>query len=1051
MKNYSVKYQLFTRIIPVIVLMMISLKLSAQPIEVTGKIVDENNNPLIGVSVLEKGTTNGTISDLDGNFSIEVPPQSTLVISYVGYTTKEVPVENRTEMSVQLTPSAEDIEELVVIGYTTKRKSDLTGAVSVVDMDEMGKISYANVMQALTGQVSGVTITQDGQPGSGRTQVRVRGLTTYTNNDPLVVIDGVPTEESLDNLNPNDIESIQVLKDAASASIYGSRSAAGVIVITTKKGKAGKLSIDAGLLNGVQTLGNKIDLLDATQWGEVYWEAAANDGISPNHPLYGNGPEPVIPTVPYLIPNGKQIYQFTPEGTNWYDEVYRNALQQQYYLNLSNGSERGNFFLGMSYYDQDGLIKETFYDRYTGRFNSEFNVTDWLKVGENLSLSFSNQVQIGTQQGQDGIPTDVIRQHPMLPVYDVFGGYAGKISGLPDVRNMVSVLDKNKNNTTESWRVFGNVFAQADLYDAIFGHTATHDLIAKTNFGLEYSNFYDRRFEASYSEGDYDIQDNALTMNFGKGTTLTWTNTLEYNLNTTDHSLKLMGGMETVTYQGDFLSGRRNSFEIETPDFTYLSAGNSSSQVNAGSGSEWALLSYFGRTDYVYANKYLASATLRYDQTSRFNAAGLFPALSLGWKLSEEAFINNALENSGLDQVFSGIKVRAGYGEQGNQSVVENAIVSFLGPDVNHADYDIAGTNTEVQSGYVVLQRGNPNLLWETTSQLNVGTDLVLFNRMLEVNFDYFIKNTRDILIRSPQLTAVGEGAEPFINAAQVDNNGFELNIAHNYYNPDRNLRLYTQFTVNRFANEVVSLGDSIANLGYEGEFYLPTDGASRIATGYPIGSFYGYVVDGIFTSPQEADEHVIQRGKDVGRLRYENVNGDTIINDQDRTYLGSPHPIISFGLNFNADFKGFNLSLALYSSLGQKVYNETKWYTDFAQVGDFNRSTRILDAWSPSNTTSTIPAPTLNNANNENRPSSYFVEDASFLKLRKVRVGYSFPGIEKFGLSIYGEIQNVLTITNYSGVDPEVPHAGDVNIPGIDRGVYPLPRTFMVGVNIKL
>ena len=918
-------------------------------------------------------------------------------------------------------------------------------------MDEMGKISYANVMQALTGQVSGVTITQDGQPGSGRTQVRVRGLTTYTNNNPLIVIDGVPTEESIDNLNPNDIESIQVLKDAASASIYGSRSAAGVLIITTKKGKKGKLSIDAGLLNGVQTLGNKIELLDASQWGEIYWQAAQNDGISPDHPLYGDGPEPVIPNIPYLIPNGKQIYQFTREGTNWYDEVYRNALQQQYYLNLSNGSEKGNYFFGMSYFDQDGLIKETYYDRITGRFNSEFRLTDWITVGENLSLSFSNQVQIGSQQGQDGIPTDVIRQHPMLPVRDVFGNYAGKISGLPDVRNMVSVLEKNKDNNSESWRILGNVYAQADLLDAIRGSGSSFDLIAKTSLGIQYSNFYDRRFEAAYSEGDYDIQDNALTMNFGKGTTITWTNTLEYNMNLDNQSLKIMGGMETVAYKGDFLSGRRNSFEIESTDFTYLNAGNSSTQVNAGSGNEWALLSYFGRADYSLLNKYLASGTLRYDKTSRFNDAGLFPAVSLGWKITEEEFMRNILSKSGIDRILGSMKLRAGYGEQGNQAVADNAIVSFLGPDVNHADYDITGSNTDAAAGYIVLQRGNPNLVWETTSQLNLGTDLLLFNRMLEVNFDYFLKNTRDILIRSPQIAAVGEGAEPFINAAKVNNNGFELNITHNYYNPGQDLRLNTQFTVNRFHNEVVSLGDSIANLGYEDEFYLLTDGASRIATGYPIGTFYGYVVDGVFTSQEEVESHVTQRGKDIGRLRYENLNGDTLINDQDRTYLGSPHPKISFGLNFNADYKGFNLSLALYSSIGQKVYNETKWYTDFAQVGDFNRSTRILNAWSPDNPNSTIPAPTLDNTNNENRASSYYVEDASFLKLRTIRLGYSFPSLSDFGLNIYGEIQNVFTLTNYTGIDPEVPHAGDANIPGIDRGVYPLPRTFMLGVNIKL
>lgn len=1019
----------------------------AQKVDVSGRVVDATSGePLTGATIVETGTTNGAFSDGEGAFRLSVNSEGTLTISYVGYQRQTVPISGAESYEIQMVSENTSLDEVVVVGYSTQKKADITGAISIVDMESIDNTPYSNVVQSLQGNATGVTLTQDGQPGGGRLSIKIRGITTLTNNNPLIVIDGVPTVESLDNINPNDVESIQILKDAASASIYGSRSAGGVIIITTKKGKEGVLNVDAGAQFSMQTLGRKIDLLNATEWGEVYWQAAQNDGFTPRHPLYGNGAQPVLNTNPFLIPNGKQIYQITEEGTDWYDEVYQNALQQQHYLNVSNGSKRGNYMFGVSYYDQDGLIKETYYDRITGRFNSQLHLNDWITIGENMSIAYSEEVQIGSQQGQDGIPLDVIRQHPALPVFDFEGNYAGKIGGLPDVRNMVSVLDKNQNNTTDSWRIFGNAYVQANLLGMFDALSERHRLDFKTSFGVDYSNFYDIRFQAAFSEGDFDIQNNLLTNAFGRGFTRTFTNTLQYGYEAGDHNFSVMGGMESVEYDFSFISAARNDFLIEDPDFTYLSAG-AGDQTNAGGGDEWGLFSYFGRADYSFASKYILSATVRYDKTSRFRDNGLFPAASIGWWLSEEDFMK------GLFKSGSSLKIRASYGQQGNQSASSFAILSTLGPDPNHGDYDIFGTNSGVVQGFRVIRRGNPNLRWETTAQTNIGFDLTLAGGSLDVVFDYYTKTTRDILLPAPQIAAVGEGDFPFVNAATVANQGVDLGINYRFTSSNGfGLDLGGQITY--FTNEVVDIPAIIANEGYEGELYLGGgDGPTRITVGQPIGVFYGWVADGIFQNEAEVEAHADQTGKGVGRIRYQDINGDSVINDEDRTYLGDPYPTLSYGFNLVASYRNFSLSAALYGAFGQQVYNEVKWYMDFAQNGNFNRSTRLLNAWSPENPDSDIPAPTLSNANNENRASSYFVEDADFLRLRSIRLAYDLPTplVGDYNVRLYAVAQNVFTLTNYSGIDPEVPFAGNQNFPGIDRGVYPLPRIYILGINFNL
>lgn len=1017
--------------------------------KLSGLVVDaETREPLIGANLLIVGTVTGTVTEVDGSYSLDLPggPIS-IAVSFTGYQTKTITDVKPGTLDIDLAQGSL-LDEVIVVGYTTQKKGDITGAVSVVDVESISKTPYSNVLQALQGKVSGVQLTQDGQPGAGRTSIKIRGVTTLNNNNPLYVVDGVPTVEDLNNLNPNDIESIQVLKDAAAASIYGSRSAGGVVVITTKKGKAGKMSVEAGVLNGVQTLARQVEVLNPVQWGEVWWTASQNAGITPRHPAYGNGATPALVTTPFIIPNGKQIYQYTPEGTDWADEVYQTAFQQQYYVNLSGGNDRGSYSAGVNYFDQDGLIKYTNFNRITSRINTNFKVTDWLNVGENLSVALYQQVQIGSQQGQDGIPLDAIRQHPALPVYDLEGGFAGKIGGFPDVRNMVSVLEKNKDNTSDSRRIFGNVYAEADLFKMVKLLPAAHSLKLKTTYGLDYSNYYLRRFDAAFQEGDFDIQNNLLFNEFGVGTTLTWINTLEYGYQAGNHNLKLMGGHEQVNYDFTFLNGARTGFENEDPAFTYLSAG-SGSAVNGGGGTEWALRSYFGRADYTFLNRYILSATLRFDETSRLLTNGIFPAASIGWRVSEEPFFKNTFGKR-LDD----LKLRASWGQQGNQQIGDFATISTLGADINHADYDLQGTNNTVSQGFRVLSRGNPNLVWETTTQTNVGFDAGFGNGKFTLSADYYIKNTDDILLRAPQIAAIGEGDEPFVNAASVKNTGVDLMLGYHHSKPGKDLSYDISFQLSHFTNEVTSLGKNIGNIGNQGESYLNgNDGPTRIAVGKSIGTFYGWVYEGIFQDQAEVDAAATQPGKGVGRIRYQDLNSDGVIDDLDRTYIGNPYPDLNLGLDFGLQWKGLSFSASLYSGLGQQVYNEVLTYTDFAQVGAFNRGERILDAWSPENTGSRIPAPTLDNTNNELRASSYFVEDASYLRLRSVKLGYNLPSFltgKSINANVYFEVQNVATLSGYSGIDPEVPYAGNVNFPGIDRGVYPLPRTFLVGVNFK-
>lgn len=1020
---------------------MCATDLLAQEVTISGTVTDqERGETLPGATITIENEYTGTITDIDGKYTITTEANATLMFSFIGYETKKIKLSGQTRLDVALAADLQSLEEVVVVGYTSKKKKDLVGSVSVVDMEEVGKIVYANPLQALQGRVAGVTFNQTGEPGSVGTSVNIRGFTTFGDNTPLYVIDGIPSQEPPNNLNGNDIASIQVLKDGA-ASVYGARAAAGVILITTKTGKKDKLEIDAGVILGRQTRANYLDLLNAEEWGQVYWEAYKNsrNGTPSFTGYFDLGGKPGIPADPQLYqpdkddPSKDQSYLYTPEGTNWADRIYRDGQSQQYYVNISNGNDKGNVMFGASYFDEQGTIITSYFNRITARLNSNYNLTKWMKVGENLSISNSERVGVG------GAANDVVRQHPALPVYDTDGDYAGRVGDFPDIRNTVSQLDRNRNNTTKSWRIFGNAHGEVSLLDALDILPEAHAFKLRTNVGLDYSDYYDDFFGSSLHEGVYQIDNNSYFNKYGRGVTLTWNNFAEYSFRKKDHNLTLIGGIESIQFSYRDLAASRTGYSSETPSYLTISSGDDIG-IAEGGRSNWGLYSEIARLDYIFKERYLATVLYRHDMTSRFATDGDFLTYMVGWRVTDEPAIRRAIG----DNVLNDFKLRASYGELGNQNTgtLHNQS-TFYGPNDLNANYDLTGTNTSVQQGFVVLTRGNPFLRWETTKSYNIGADVRLFNKSLDFTFDVYKKVTTDLISNPPLALAIGEGTAPFVNSAQVTNTGFDMSLTH-FYRSNSGLKITNSVQVSRYKSVVDDLDDRYP-LGYEGERYF--DSGGRIAEGRQMREFYGWVADGIFQNTEEVEAHANQTGKGVGRIRYADINGDSIINDEDRTYLGSPHPDVTLGLNSQVKYKNFTLDMFFYSSIGHEIYNNLRVTSEFAQIGTYNRTSAILNSWTPENTGATVPMLTLDDkGNDESRASSYFIEDGTFLKMRTLRLGYNFtPKIfEGFNINLYAEVQNVFTITNYSGIDPEVPG-------GFDNGVYPLPRTFILGLNLKL
>lgn len=992
----------------------------AQEITVSGTVLSgSDNEPLIGATVRSLATNAGTSTDIDGNFTMSVPQGSDLQVSYIGYEPKTVKAEP--SMTITLKDNAAALDEIVVVGYTTQRKADLTGAVAVMNMKEPLSENSGNIMNSMAGKLPGVNVVPDAAPG-GTGSIRVRGMSTAnSSNDPLYIIDGVPTD-NINCINPSDIETMQVLKDAASASIYGSRAANGVVIITTKQGKGDRMTININYAASAQTIAKRHKMLDANQWGVAYWAASRNSNIKPSHSLYGNGEVPVLQ--PYVDGNPN----FPTTNTDWQDEVYQTAWTNNLTASISNNTEKGSVMLSLNYINQNGNIKDTFYERYSARINSRYDFNKYISVGENL------MVARWTNRGMDvagdrGIPFTAMSQHPALPVKGLNGEWTRPLGLIAsDLANPCQLIANAADNDLSSWRILGNAYLEVKPVEG---------LTLKSNIGIEHSQYFNVTLGRTVNPGDV----NSVGSVYGQGDTWTWTNTANYNKTFNGvHHLNVLFGTEAIGYTFKDLNGSRENFAFEDKDFMQVGAGTGVQKAGGGK-TQWSVFSLFGKVDYNYADRYLASFTIRRDSNSRFakdNRAGVFPAFSLAWRPTQEEFFPH-------NEILTDLKIRYSWGQNGNANIpsLYPAYSTYIFNTGNGA-YDINGTNSSTTSGITLASTGNPDLKWETTTQNNIGLDFQLLNGAINVSADYYIKKTKDMLTIPPALDVAGENAAVWLNTGDMKNNGWEVTVAYN--SPQ-----YGDFSwngslnISQYKNELVTLNSRQKFIG----------GDQRLIPGEPMGVYYGYVCDGIFQNDVEVANHATQTGAAPGRLIYRDLNGDGVIDDNDRCIIGDPNPDLSLGLNLAFKYKAFTLDMFFAGDFGFDIQNHMKRQLLSMNYGNLatNRGVDILNAWTPTNTDTDIPALSLTDDNNEARFSTYYVENGSYMKMKYLKLSYSLPKnlVKKIGatnLDVYGQVENVFTITKYKGLDPEI-------LPGeygarIDNGAYPRPRTFTIGLNLQ-
>lgn len=1021
------------------VLCTVCTMVSAQQVNVSGVIKDATGETVIGASVMVKGTKTGTVTDFDGKFHVECTPGATLVISYIGYQTQEVKAADG--MNVVLQEAANDLNEVVVTGYTTQRKADLTGAISVVSVDDIAKQNENNPIKALQGRVPGMNISADGSP-SGTATVRIRGIGTLNNNDPLYIVDGIPTKAGMHELNGNDIESIQVLKDAASASIYGSRAANGVIIITTKKGKEGKIKVDFDGSIAVSTYAHKMKVLNAKEYGQVMWQAYVNDGMDPNTNGLGYRYDWGYNAQGTPVLNGISMKKYlddagtTPAAdTDWFDETTRTGVIQQYNVSVSNGSDKGSSFFSLGYYKNLGIIKTSDFNRFSARMNTEYKLlkNKMLTVGEHFTLNRTSEVQ-----APGGFLQNVLQFNPSLPIYTEDGNYAGPVGGYPDRYNPVAVLERNKDNRYTYWRMFGDAYLNLNPFK---------DFNIRTTFGLDYSQKQQRIFTYPVTEGNVANNKNGVEAKQEHWTKWMWNAVATYNMELGKSRIDLMAGMELNRQDDIYFSGYKEGFSILNPDYMWPDAGTINPQAYGG-GSGYSLVSFFGKANYNYADKYMASFTIRRDGSSRFgknNRYATFPSVSAGWRINQENFLKKAFWIDDL-------KIRASWGQTGNQEIdnlarytlyVSNYGVNENGGQSYGTSYDIAGTNggSTLPSGFKRNQIGNDNIKWETTTQTDLGFDFAFFRNTLYGNFDWYFKKTKDILVNMPGIAVMGEGSSQWINAGEMENRGFEFNIG--YRNQTHfGLKYDVTANISSYRNKITALPTTVAANGTFG------GNGVKSVIGHPMGAQVGYVADGIFKSQEEIDNHATQEGAGLGRIRWKDLTGDGKITEADQTWIYNPVPDFTYGFNIYLEYKNFDFTAFFQGVQGVDIISDLKKETDIwagLNIGFLNKGKRLLDAWSTSNPDSNVPALSLSDNNNEKRVSSYWVENGSYLKLRTIQFGYNFPRtiaskLAMQRLRMYVSAQNLFTVksSSFTGVDPENPNYG-----------YPIPLNITFGLNV--
>lgn len=980
--------------------MLLPMCMFAQQITVQGVVKDQTGETVIGASVMEKGTTNGTITGIDGDFSLNMSPNGTLVVSFVGYKTQEVQVKGQKQLQVVLSEDAEMLDEVVVIGYGTMKKSDLTGAVSSIGNKDIKDSPVSNLGQAIQGKISGVQIVDAGKPGDN-VSIKIRGLGSINNCDPLVVIDGVPTDLGLSSLNMADVERLDVLKDASATAIYGSRGANGVVMITTKRGTEGKGKLAVSANYSFQNATNVPSLLNAAQYAELSNDMMVNSGRNLN-PEWANPSE-------------------LGAGTDWMDELLRTGVMQNYTVSYSGGNEKSHYYVSGGFLDQSGIVKSVNYRRFTFQSNSDAQVLKWLKFSNNITFSADTK-----KSGSYNIG-DALKALPIYPVKNEDGSWSGPDGNSEwygSTRNPIGPTELNKSQT-DGYNFLANLTAEL---------TFTKWLKFKSTFGYDAKFWFIDNFTPKYNWKPTPTEETSRYKSDNKSFTYLWDNYFLFDHTFAEkHRVGLMAGMSAQWNTNDYLNAQKNVFmfdnvhEMDNGEEMYAIGGNE---------TEWALLSYMARVNYSYEDRYLLTATIRRDGSSRFGKKhrwGTFPSVSVAWRASQEKWFPK-------NDYINDLKVRAGYGVTGSQASVGN--YSYLA-SYNTSVYPF-GISSGNQTALVSSTLANPYIHWEEVAQTNIGFDASLFNSRVMFSFDAYLKETRDMLVKAsiPITSGFEDTTTTYTNAGKVRNQGIEMSL--HTINLTGELGWETNLTATYNKNKIKDLNSDVP-------YYINQINNSYVtmlAKDYPINVFYGYVTDGIFQNQSGVNTHAVQPGAEPGDIRFRDLNNDGVINDSDRTVIGNPNPSWLFSMNNSLSYKGFELSVFLQGIAGNKIYNANN-IDNTGMAAAYNQTTDVLKRWQGEGTSNSMPRAVFGDPNQNTRVSDRFVENGSYLRLKNITLSYTFPKqwlqkaqIENARLSL--SCENVATITGYSGFDPEV------GINGIDQNRYPISRTFSLGLNFN-
>ena len=1016
----------------VLILLVLTYFNSMAQEKLSGKVSDENNMPLPGVIVQQLNTQNRTATNTNGQYTLTLIAggAKSLVFSYIGYQSVTLPVNGTAAINTSLKPSTSNLDEVVVVGYTSQRKASISGAIGTVNMESAEKRRVADVAQVLQGQVAGVQVTQStGAPGDP-INIRIRGEGSFSGNSPLYIVDGTPTQD-ITFLNPSDIKTFSVLKDAASAAVYGSRAAGGVVIITTKSGVTGKSNLEFSYYTGIQKATNLPTMLNTTQYLDVTEQAWNNAGYTG--------------TNPYIAEKARTDLA----NTDWLKELFETGISQNAQFSASGGSDKVQYLLSGGYYSQDGIVKfdNDKYQRTTFRSNINANLSDRFKIGTNLQISYAKQDWLSGKGDAPGIIRHAFLRPPVISVYkdpsDPTYSASDPFTDLPFYQNNNSTTgwDQNfekssnpvalanfANDQRSYFRTFGNAYAE-------YAFLGDKSLKLKTSVGLDLTFTHNKAFMQNFGDDD----GGGATIDQGKGmgrqnrptslseargqqTNYNWTNTLNYTKTFDKHSINALVGSEFIKQSASAISASRARYDYTTESFQYIDFGGTTADLwNGGNASENTLFSVFGSATYVYNSRYMVTANYRADASSRFgenNQWGYFPSISAGWTISEENFMKNI---SWISQ----LKLRASTGKLGNQEI---------------GNYGYLDLSTKVGDEYLPSRYGNPDLKWETTTQNNVGVDLGILKNNLTFSMDYFIKTTSGILLPVALPRAVGDVDPTYVNAGEVRNKGFEFAV--NYSNSSRDFKYNINANFATLNNKVLKLHPNVS--------YIETSYASRSVPGQPLGSYYGYKMVGIYQNQAEIDQYLTgssTHAEKPGDIKFADLDGNGIINDNDRTYIGSPIPKFTYGMNLSGSYKGFDLSVFLQGVQGVDKYNNLKQILDY-DSRPFNHTTAVLDAWHGEGTSNTTPRVTFTD-NGGSKISSVFVEDASYYRIKNIELGYSFGSMlkkTKLGVQdirVYVSGQNLYTHTKYTGLDPET-------VDPVDYGTYPQSKAFLFGVNVK-